>query len=92
VRGILKILGSGDAMPYNLGNPEEVTVLELANLIRRLTGTGSPIEFRPLPEDDPKQRRPDITRAQSELGWQPEVQLEAGLERTLAYFRKALVA
>ena len=79
-------------MPYNLGNPEEVTVLELANLIRRLTGTGSPIEFLPLPEDDPKQRRPDITRAQSELGWQPEVQLEAGLERTLAYFRKALVA
>jgi UDP-glucuronate decarboxylase len=82
----------GDAMPYNLGNPEEVTMLELAEMIRRLTGTRSSIEFRPLPEDDPKQRRPDITRARSELGWGPEVGLEAGLERTLAYFREALVA
>jgi dTDP-glucose 4,6-dehydratase len=92
VRGILKVLESGDAMPYNLGNPEEVTMLELAEIIRRLTGTRSQIEFRPLPEDDPKQRRPDISRARTELGWEPEVPLEAGLERTLAYFRKALVA
>ena len=92
VRGVLSVLESGDSMPYNLGNPVEVTVLELAETIRRLTGTGSAIEFRPLPEDDPKQRRPDITRARVGLGWEPEVSLEAGLERTLAYFREVLVA
>jgi len=92
VRGVLSVLESGDSMPYNLGNPVEVTVLELAETIRRLTGTGSSIEFRPLPEDDPKQRRPDITRARAGLGWEPEVSLEAGLERTLAYFREVLVA
>jgi dTDP-glucose 4,6-dehydratase len=92
VRGIVKVLETGDAMPYNLGNPEEVTMLELAEMICRLTGTRSSIEFRPLPEDDPRQRRPDITRARTQLGWEPEVPLEAGLERTLAYFRKALVA
>ena len=92
VRGVLSVLESGDSMPYNLGNPVEVTVLELAETIRRLTGTGSAIEFRPLPEDDPKQRRPDITRARAGLGWEPEVSLEAGLERTLAFFREVLVA
>ena len=92
VRGVLSVLESGDSMPYNLGNPVEVTVLELAETIRRLTGTGSSIEFRPLPEDDPKQRRPDITRARAGLGWEPEVSLEAGLERTLAFFREVLVA
>src|SRR5439155_6490415 len=92
VRGVLSVLESGDSMPYNLGNPVEVTVLELAETIRRLTGTSSAIEFRPLPEDDPKQRRPDITRARAGLGWEPEVSLEAGLERTLAYFREVLVA
>ena len=67
-------------------------MLELAETIRRLTGSRSPIEHRALPEDDPKQRRPDISRARSELGWEPRVSLEAGLERTLAYFREALVA
>jgi dTDP-glucose 4,6-dehydratase len=92
VQGVLRVLESGDAMPYNIGNPEEVSMLELAKTIQRLTGSKSTIEFHPLPEDDPKQRRPDITRARSELGWKPEVGLEAGLERTLAYFRGALVA
>ena len=77
-------------MPVNLGNPEEVTMLELAKVIVRLAGSGSPIEFRPLPVDDPKQRRPDIHHARELLGWQPEVALEDGLARTLEYFRRVV--
>ena len=88
VRGVLAALEKGDEMPINIGNPEEVTVLELAQIIVRLAGSRSPIEFRPLPIDDPKQRRPDITRARKLLGWQPEVGLEDGLARTLEYFRR----
>ena len=87
VRGVLATLEKGDEMPVNLGNPEEVTVLELAQLIVRLAGSQSQIEFRSLPVDDPKQRRPDIARARKLLGWQPEVPLEDGLARTLEYFR-----
>src|SRR6266700_235904 len=88
VRGILAAIDKGDDQPVNLGNPEEVTVLELAQIIVRLAGSSSPIEFRSLPVDDPKQRRPDITRAGKLLGWQPEVALEDGLSRTLEYFRR----
>ena len=77
-------------MPVNLGNPEEVTVLELAQLIVRLAGSQSQIEFRSLPVDDPKQRRPDITHARKLLGWQPDVPLEDGLARTLEYFRQVV--
>src|SRR6266568_2381871 len=88
VRGILAAIDKGDDQPVNLGNPEEVTVLELAETIARLAGSSSPIEFRSLPVDDPKQRRPDITRAGKLLGWQPEVALEDGLSRTLEYFRR----
>ncbi|TMF45735.1 MAG: SDR family oxidoreductase [Chloroflexi bacterium] len=87
VRGVLATLEKGDEMPVNLGNPEEVTVLELAQLIVRLAGSQSQIEFRSLPVDDPKQRRPDIAHARKLLGWQPEVPLEDGLARTLEYFR-----
>jgi len=90
VRGVLATLEKGDEMPVNLGNPEEVTVLELAQLIVRLTGSPSQIEFRTLPVDDPKQRRPDITHARKLLGWQPEVPLEDGLARTLEYFRRVI--
>jgi dTDP-glucose 4,6-dehydratase len=92
VRGILAVLDAGDALPYNLGNPNEVTVLRLAQTILEMTGSASRIEFRPLPEDDPKQRQPDITRARTKLGWEPEVSLEAGLARTLEYFREAVLA
>ena|SRR6266566_982546 len=88
VRGILAAIDKGDDQPVNLGNPEEVTVLELAQIIVRLAGSSSLIEFRSLPVDDPKQRRPDITRAGKLLGWQPEVALEDGLSRTLEYFRR----
>ena len=90
VRGVLANLDLGDEMPVNLGNPHEVTVLQLAETIIRLADSKSKIEHRDLPVDDPKQRQPDITRARSRLGWQPEVGLEDGLSRTLAYFRSVV--
>lgn len=90
VRGVLAVLDRGDEMPVNLGNPQEVTLLDLAETIIRLAGSKSTIEYRELPVDDPKQRRPDITRAREKLGWQPEVGLEDGLVRTLEYFRSVL--
>jgi dTDP-glucose 4,6-dehydratase len=92
VRGVLATLEKADELPVNLGNPHEVTVLELAETIVRLAGSKSRIEHRDLPVDDPKQRRPDITRAQKLLGWRPEVPLEDGLARTLEYFRSVLAA
>ena len=73
--------------PVNIGNPGEFTMLELAELVIRLTGSSSRIEHRPLPADDPKQRRPDITKAKSLLNWEPAVPLEEGLTKTIAYFR-----
>ena len=90
VRGVIATLEKGDELPVNLGNPTEVTVLELAETIIRLSGSGSRIDHRELPVDDPKQRRPDITRAKTLLGWQPEVSLEDGLRKTLEYFRSVL--
>jgi dTDP-glucose 4,6-dehydratase len=90
VRGILANLEHGDAMPVNLGNPHEVTVLQLAETIVRIAGSKSEIVHRELPVDDPKQRRPDITHARSALGWEPEVKLEDGLRRTLEYFRSVV--
>jgi dTDP-glucose 4,6-dehydratase len=90
VRGVLAALDRGDELPVNLGNPHEVTVLKLAEIIIRLAGSRSSIEHRELPADDPRQRRPDISRAQELLGWQPEVGLEDGLGRTLEYFRSVL--
>jgi dTDP-glucose 4,6-dehydratase len=90
VRGVLAALERADELPVNLGNPEEVTVLELAQTIVRLAGSRSKIAFRDLPVDDPKQRRPDITRARRLIGWEPEVGLEDGLARTLEYFRQVV--
>ena len=90
VRGVLAALDKGDELPVNLGNPQEVTVLQLAETIIRLAGSESRIEHRDLPIDDPKQRRPDIAHAKKLLGWQPEVGLEDGLGRTLEYFRSVL--
>ena len=87
VRGVLLVLEKADELPVNLGNPQEVTMLELAQIIIRLAGSSSTIEFRELPADDPKQRQPDITRARKLLGWEPEVDIETGLRRTLEYFR-----
>jgi dTDP-glucose 4,6-dehydratase len=90
VRGVLAVLDKGDDMPVNLGNPHEVTMLELAETIIRLSGTKSRIVHKDLPVDDPKQRQPDITRARTLLGWEPKVGLEEGLNKTLEYFRSVL--
>ena len=77
-------------LPVNIGNPVEFTVAELARKVLALTGSRSPVEHRPLPVDDPRVRQPDISRARRLLGWEPRVPLEAGLERTIPYFRKSL--
>ena len=87
VDGIYRLMQSDERYPVNLGNPNEMTICEFAERICRITGSRSPIVNRPLPEDDPKQRRPDITKARAILGWEPRVPLEDGLERTVAYFR-----
>ncbi|HVR43750.1 MAG TPA: UDP-glucuronic acid decarboxylase family protein [Thermoanaerobaculia bacterium] len=87
VEGIHRLLMSELSDPVNIGNPDEMTVLEFAETIRAICGSSAPIEFRPLPVDDPKVRRPDITRARSLLGWEPRVALEEGLRRTIEYFR-----
>ena len=76
--------------PVNLGNPAEFSMLELAERILGLTGSSSPIVHRPLPADDPVQRRPDISLAEAKLGWRPRVALEEGLKETIAYFRSRL--
>lgn len=90
VAGALAVLEGSDPMPFNIGSQDEVTMLELARMVKRVTASSSEIEFRPLPEDDPKQRRPDSTRAKEILGWAPAISLEDGLTRTLEYFRTAL--
>ena len=83
IRGIVLLAESGEHLPVNLGNPEERTLLELAETIKRIAGTSSEIVFEALPVDDPQQRRPDITRAKQVLGWEPEISLEDGLSRLL---------
>ena len=90
VKGIEKLLFSSAQGPVNLGNPSEMTLRELAKKILELTGSQSRIAFEPLPQDDPKQRCPDIRLAKSKLGWEPKVKLEEGLRETIAYFRKCL--
>ncbi|MCC7225721.1 MAG: SDR family oxidoreductase [Burkholderiaceae bacterium] len=92
VEGFMRLMNSDDAVtgPINMGNPGEFTMIELAERVLRLTGSKSKLIFMPLPQDDPKQRQPDITRAKSVLGWEPKVALEQGLEKTIAYFRTVL--
>jgi dTDP-glucose 4,6-dehydratase len=88
VEGILRLLASSENDPVNIGNPHEMTIEEIARTIIRMTGSKSRLVYRPLPEDDPKVRQPDITRARTLLGWEPKVGLEEGLSKTLEYFRK----
>ena len=90
VDGLARLYEGGTHLPTNIGNPDEFTVGELAELVLKLTGSSSRIEFRPLPVDDPRQRCPDIGRAKSDLGWEPKVPLEEGLKPTIAYFRALL--
>jgi dTDP-glucose 4,6-dehydratase len=87
VEGILRLLWSGHPGPVNIGNPNELTVLELAETIRRMTGSSSPISFVPRPQDDPTVRQPRIELAGEVLGWKPEIGLEEGLSRTIEWFR-----
>ncbi|MEJ7607970.1 MAG: NAD-dependent epimerase/dehydratase family protein [Bryobacteraceae bacterium] len=87
VRGLFLLSESDEPYPVNLGNPREMTILEFAEVIREIAGDRAPIEFRPLPEDDPKRRQPDITKATELLGWQPVVPLSEGLRNTVEYFK-----
>ena len=87
IEGIYQLMLSSCEQPVNIGNPNEMTVLEFAKQIIRTTGSRSKIAFKPLPQDDPKQRRPDISRARKILNWQPQIALGEGLKRTIAYFR-----
>ncbi len=87
IEGIYRLLESDEHMPTNIGNPQEITILEFAERVRTLVGASAPIVFHPLPQDDPKQRCPDITKARRILHWEPKVQLADGLRRTLEYFR-----
>lgn len=87
IEGIYRLMMSKWTLPMNLGNPAEITVLEFAREVLRATGSRSRIVFKPLPEDDPKKRQPDIQLARKLLGWSPKVDLREGLEKTVAYFR-----
>jgi dTDP-glucose 4,6-dehydratase len=87
VDGLVRLMLSSEIYPVNLGNPRETNMLEFAGLIRDLTGSSAPVVHRPLPEDDPRQRRPDISKAERVLGWRPVVSLEEGLQRTVSYFQ-----
>jgi nucleoside-diphosphate-sugar epimerase len=89
VRGILALLDSDHVGPVNIGNPGEFTIRELADIVLEVTGSSSEIVHEPLPEDDPTQRRPDISLAREVLGWEPRVDLREGLTRTLAWMREA---
>jgi UDP-glucuronate decarboxylase len=92
VDGFLRMMDKNEPLvgPINLGNPNEFTMLELAEKVIKLTGSSSKLRFEPLPQDDPKQRQPDITKAKAQLGWGPKVQLEEGLEETISYFKRVL--
>jgi dTDP-glucose 4,6-dehydratase len=87
VDGIIRLMLSSENDPVNIGNPVEMTIKQIAETIIKMTGSKSQIVYRPLPTDDPRQRRPDITRARTLLGWEPKVQLEEGLVKTIEYFR-----
>jgi dTDP-glucose 4,6-dehydratase len=88
VDGIIRLMLSSENDPVNIGNPHEMTIAEIAETIIRMTRSRSKIVYRPLPTDDPKQRKPDITRARTLLKWEPKVQLEEGLVKTIEYFRR----
>ncbi len=92
VDGLVRLVHSDCREPVNLGNPDEKTMLEFAEIIKQLTGSQSPITFHPLPQDDPKRRKPDISRARQVLGWEPRVPLEEGLRKSIAYFSSLIAA
>lgn len=92
IEGFLRLSRSQEHLPVNIGNPNEFTMIECAHEVLRVTGSSSKITFLPLPEDDPKQRCPDISKAKRLLGWEPKIQLPEGLKRSLDYFKQAIAA
>ena len=90
IEGIFRLMQSSEHGPTNIGNPQEITIHEFAERVRALTATKSPIIFEPLPQDDPKRRCPDITKAKKLLGWEPKIGLDEGLRLTLDYFQKQM--
>jgi dTDP-glucose 4,6-dehydratase len=87
VEGIARLMEVDYHLPVNIGNPHEMTILDFAKKVIELTGSNSKIEFKPLPQDDPKRRKPNIDLAKQLLGWEPKVSLDEGLKKTIAYFR-----
>ena len=92
IDGFLRLMASSEHLPVNIGNPGEFTILECAKKVLAVTGSKSAIAYEPLPQDDPRQRRPDISKAKALLGWEPKVDLEAGLKLSLDYFKLAVAA
>jgi len=90
IDGFLRLSKSDEHLPVNIGNPSEFTILECAQLVLKITGSKSRIRYEPLPQDDPKQRRPDISKARKLLGWEPKIDLETGLRLSLEYFKKTV--
>ena len=90
IDGFMRLAKSNEPLPVNIGNPNEFTILECAKLVTKVVGSKSAIRYEALPQDDPKQRRPDITKARQLLGWEPKVDLETGLRQSLEYFKKAV--
>ena len=90
IDGFLRLSKSSEHLPVNIGNPNEFTILECAQHVLKVTGSKSKIAYEPLPQDDPKQRQPDITKARTLLGWEPKIQLEEGLSLSLDYFKQAV--
>ena len=92
VDGIVRLSKSDEHEPVNIGNPNEFTILECAQRVLAVTGSKSQLRYEPLPQDDPKQRRPDISKARNLLGWEPKIALDTGLKMSLEYFREAVAA
>ena len=90
IDGFIRLSKSSEHLPVNIGNPTEFTILECANMILKVTGSTSHIRYEPLPQDDPKQRCPDISKARELLEWEPKIDLETGLRLSLEYFKKAV--
>jgi len=90
IDGFMRLAKSDEHLPVNIGNPNEFTILECAQVVLKVTGSKSRIRHEPLPQDDPKQRQPDITKARQLLGWEPKIDLETGLRLSLDYFKQAL--
>ncbi len=90
IDGFMRLAKSDEHLPVNIGNPNEFTILECAQLVLKVTGSKSKIRYEPLPQDDPKQRKPDITKARQLLGWEPKIDLESGLKLSVEYFRETL--